>query len=47
MKKLLSIAMILASMFLISQTLQAQCPFGGQVNGKGECGRCTDENADG
>ena len=47
MKKLLSIAMILASMFLISQTLQAQCPFGGKVNCKGECGRFTDENADG
>ena len=47
MKKFLSIAMILASMFLISQTLQAQCPFGGKVNCKGECGRFTDENADG
>lgn len=47
MKKLLSLALIMASMFLISQTAQAQCPFGGKVNCKGECGRFTDDNADG
>ncbi|MGM9819790.1 MAG: DUF4405 domain-containing protein [Candidatus Onthomorpha sp.] len=47
MKKFLSLALIMASMFLISQTAQAQCPFGGKVNCKGECGRFTDDNADG
>ena len=39
---------VLFSLLCLSVSImQAQCPFGGKENCKGECGRFIDENGDG
>lgn len=47
MRKLIVFVSIFLLSTFVSEEVKAQCPFGGQINCEGECGRFTDDNGDG